>query len=58
MLIEYYPRILYGKKYYYPSSNDAKAICKLIKRPTLMLEHIQICKDAGWKVKEKKINVE
>lgn len=54
MIIEFMPRTLYGKEYFYPSSKDAKTLCQLIKRPTLTPKHLEICKDAGWKVLEKK----
>jgi hypothetical protein len=52
MIIEFYQKKLYGKTYLYPSNHSAETICKLINRPTLTKEHLRICKEAGWEIKE------
>lgn len=52
MDVEFTLKTVYGKEYYYPASPDAKTICKLINRPTLTIQHLRICKDAGWTVKK------
>ena len=51
--IEFFSKKIYGSEFFYPCSPDAQTICKLIKKPTLTLEHLKICKDAGWNVKQK-----
>lgn len=50
MLIQYTQKMICGRQHYYPLSDDAKTICKLIKRPTLTSGHLQVCNDAGWKL--------
>lgn len=54
MIVEFIAKKVYGTEYYYPVSNDAEALCKLIKRPTLTRDQLKICKGAGWVVKQKK----
>lgn len=54
MLIEYKSKTIYGKEYHYPTSKDAVTLCTLMKCPTLTLRHLSVCKEAGWRVKEKK----
>ncbi len=53
--IEFFAKRLYGSEYYYPASPDALTVCKLINKPTLTLEHLRICKEAGWDVKQKTV---
>lgn len=52
MNIKFYVKSVFGKEYYYPESEQAKVICKLLKTPTLTLKHLRICKDAGWNVEQ------
>ena len=54
MLIEYKSKTIYGKEYHYPASKDALTLCTLMRCPTLTLRHLTVCKEAGWRVKEKK----
>jgi len=54
MLIQYTSKTIYGKQYHYPASKDAETLCRLMRCPTLTIRHLSICKDSGWRVKEKK----
>lgn len=50
--IEFLSKKAYGRTFHYPISNDAKILCKIIKRTTLTNEQLKICKDGGWDVKQ------
>jgi len=50
MIIAVEPEKIFGKERFYPVSDEAKTLCKMLKKPTLTLEHLQICEEAGWKV--------
>lgn len=50
MIIEVEPKKVFGPDRFYPVSDEAKALCRLLKKPTLTLEHLQICEETGWKV--------
>lgn len=50
--IEFLSKKAYGRTFHYPISEDAKTLCKIIKRTTLTNEQLKICKDAGWIVKQ------
>jgi len=54
MLIEYYEKIVYGKMHYYPLNQNAKAVCRILERPTLTVRHLKLCAENGWQVSEKK----
>lgn len=41
---------VWGKKRFYPLSEDAKTLTELLKKPTLTIDHLTICKKAGWVV--------
>jgi uncharacterized protein YxjI len=50
--IEFLSKKAYGRVFHYPISNDAKTLCKIIKRATLTNDQLKICKDAGWIVEQ------
>lgn len=50
MNVEVLIKNVYGKKCFYPVSQDAANLCKLIGRPTLTTKHLKICNQSGWKV--------
>lgn len=52
MDIQVIKKIAYGHERFYPSSNDAKFISKLVEQPTLTRRQLQLCKDYGWHVLE------
>lgn len=41
---------IYGKDLFYPKNDIASTLCKLMKKVTLNDKHLEICKDAGWKI--------
>lgn len=50
MEIEVKLKRLYGKDRFYPESNDAKLLCKILDRPTITKEELKLAKEGGWSV--------
>jgi hypothetical protein len=43
----------YGKPRFYPRSDDAHFLAKLIDKPTLTATHLEMCNGYGWEVEIK-----
>ncbi len=53
MIIEVEVQQKYGKPRFYPISDDAKILTKLLDRPTLTADHLDLCQEHGWSVEIK-----
>lgn len=53
MKIEVEVQQKYGKPRFYPRSNDALFLAKLMDKPTLTADHLQLCNEHGWEVEIK-----
>lgn len=42
---------IYGRLFFYPVSDDAEWITRLLGKPTLLKKQIRLCIERGWEVK-------
>lgn len=54
MRIEYRAENVYGRELFYPTSDDALMIAKLLKRKTILAEELDILEAAGHSVERVK----